>query len=127
MLATSDTWIVLARTAHRPRRGVAGETIQTTPKETLLDEERGDVRPMNLAKTLAVSAVAGMLMGSAIGCGGSKDATPAPSDPSAASGGKASCSASGGAAPASSGKSSCSAAGGGKASCSASGAAAPKY
>ena len=78
---------------------------------------------MNLAKTLAVSAVAGMLMGSTVACGGS---TPPASDPSA-SGGKASCSASGGAAPAGSGKSSCSAAGGGKASCSAAGGAAPKY
>jgi hypothetical protein len=78
---------------------------------------------MNLAKTLAVSAVAGMLMGSTVACGGG---TPAATDPSAA-GGKASCSASGGAAaPAASGKSSCSASGG-KASCSASGAAAPKY
>jgi hypothetical protein len=80
---------------------------------------------MNLAKTLAVSAVAGMLMGSAIGCGG---ATPAASDPSAA-GGKSSCSAN--AAPAGSGKSSCSAnaapAGSGKSSCSASAAPAPKY
>ena len=82
---------------------------------------------MNLAKTLAVSAVAGMLMGSAIGCGGGNTATPGATDPSAA-GGKASCSASG-AAPAASGKSSCSASGGaGKSSCSASGApAAPKY
>ncbi len=84
---------------------------------------------MNLAKTLAVSAVAGMLMGSAVGCGGGNGAQPGATDPSAA-GGKSSCSASGGAAaPAGSGKSSCSAAGGaGKSSCSASGApAAPKY
>jgi hypothetical protein len=75
---------------------------------------------MNIAKALAVSAVAGMLMGSAVACGGSQ---PAPADPSAA-GGKSSCSGSG-AAPAGSGKSSCSAAGG-KASCSGA-AAAPKY
>jgi len=75
---------------------------------------------MNIAKALAVSAVAGILIGSTVACGGSQ---PAAADPSAA-GGKASCSGSGGAAPAGSGKSSCSAAGG-KASCS--GAAAPKY
>ena len=31
---------------------------------------------MNLAKTLAVSAVAGMLIGSAVGCGGGNGATP---------------------------------------------------
>lgn len=72
---------------------------------------------MNLAKTLAVSAVAGMLLGSTVACGGG---TPAASDPSAA-GGKASCSGSGAAAPAGSGKSSCSAAGG------AAPAPAPKY
>jgi len=83
---------------------------------------------MNIAKTLAVSAVAGMLMGSAVACGGS----PTPDANAPAAGGKSSCSA-GGAAPAGSGKSSCSAAGatGGKASCSAAGAAgaapAPKY
>jgi hypothetical protein len=76
---------------------------------------------MNIAKALAVSAVAGMLMGSTVACGG---AQPAPADPSAA-GGKSSCSGSGAAAPAGSGKSSCSAAGG-KASCSGA-AAAPKY
>ena len=43
---------------------------------------------MNLAKTLAVSAVAGMLIGSAVGCGGGNGATPGAADPSAA-GGKA--------------------------------------
>ena len=75
---------------------------------------------MNLAKTLAVSAVAGMLMGSTVACGGGS--TPPASEPSA-SGGKASCSASGGAAPASSGAP----ASGGKSSCSAAGGAAPKY
>ena len=73
---------------------------------------------MNIAKALAVSAVAGMLMGSTVACGGGNGSTPGRRIPSAA-GGKTSCSASGGAAPAGSGKSSCSAAGGGKASCSA--------
>jgi hypothetical protein len=72
---------------------------------------------MNLAKTLAVSAVAGILVGSVVGCGGGNAAQPGATDPAAA-GGKSSCSASGGAAPAGSGKSSCSASGG---------AAAPKY
>jgi hypothetical protein len=71
---------------------------------------------MNIAKTLAVSAVAGMLMGSAVACGGAAPAVPDAN--SAAPGGKASCSAGGAApaAPAGSGKSACSAAG-----------AAPKY
>jgi hypothetical protein len=66
---------------------------------------------MNVAKALAVSAVAGMLIGSTAACGGGNAAAPAPADPSAA-GGKASCSASGApaAAPAGSGKSACSAA-----------------
>ena len=36
---------------------------------------------MNLAKTLAVSAVAGMLIGSAVGCGGGNGATPGAADP----------------------------------------------
>ena len=64
---------------------------------------------MNIAKTLAVSAVAGMLMGSAVACGGAAPAVP-DANSAPAAGGKASCSA-GGAAPAGSGKSSCSAAG----------------
>jgi hypothetical protein len=65
---------------------------------------------MNIAKALAMSAVAGMLTGSVAGCGGGSAATPAAAEPSPA-GGKSSCS-SGGAAPAGSGKSSCSASGG---------------
>lgn len=66
---------------------------------------------MNIAKALAVSAVAGMLMGSTVACGGGNAGGSGATDPSA-SGGKSSCSASGGAAaPASSGKSSCSASG----------------
>ncbi len=70
---------------------------------------------MNIAKALAVSAVAGMLVGSTVACGGGAAATPDANSPSA--GGKSSCSGSaapsgGTAAPASSGKSSCSAAGG---------------
>jgi hypothetical protein len=61
---------------------------------------------MNIAKALAVSAVAGMLMGSMVACGGSNAAAAPASDPAA--GGKSSCSGSGAAAPAGSGKSSCS-------------------
>jgi len=77
---------------------------------------------MNIAKALAMSAVAGMLVGATAACGGGNAAQPGATDPSAA-GGKSSCSANGGAAPAGSaapagGKSSCSAAGG---------TAAPKY
>jgi hypothetical protein len=104
-----DTGIPFARTFYRiPAR--------TRWEQPIRSSRRSARRPeMNLAKTLAVSAVAGMLMGSTVACGGSSP--PPASDPSA-SGGKASCSASGGAAPASSGKSSCSASGG---------AAAPKY
>jgi hypothetical protein len=69
---------------------------------------------MNIAKALAVSAVAGMLVGSSVACGGGAAAAPDANSPAA--GGKSSCSAggaapSGSAAPASSGKSSCSAAG----------------
>ena len=67
---------------------------------------------MNIGKALAVSAIAGMLMGTMVGCGGGNTATP---DPNAAgagtSGGKASCSASGGATDPTK-KSSCSASGG---------------
>jgi hypothetical protein len=76
---------------------------------------------MNIAKALAVSAVAGMLAGSTVACGGGNAAAPAPSDPAAA-GGKSSCSggAAGGAAPAGS------ASPGGKSACSGA-AAAPKY
>ena len=78
---------------------------------------------MNIAKTLAASAVAGMLIGGTVACGGGNAATPDPNAPASgagATGGKSSCSASGGAAaPASSGKSSCSA--------SAAPAAAPKH
>jgi hypothetical protein len=70
---------------------------------------------MNIAKALAVSAVAGMLVGSTVACGGGNAAAPDANSPSA--GGKSSCSAGGAApsssaAPAGSGKSSCSAAGG---------------
>jgi hypothetical protein len=86
-------------------------------------EETGNI--MNIAKALAVSAVAGMLMGSGIACGGGGAAGGGATDPAAAGGGKSSCSGGGGAAPAASGKSSCSASGG-KASCSGGGAA-PKY
>jgi hypothetical protein len=79
---------------------------------------------MNIAKALAVSAVAGMLMGSMVACGGGAATGAGATDPAA--GGKSSCSGSGGAAaPASSGKSSCSGAAGGKASCSGAGGAAP--
>ena len=49
---------------------------------------------MNIAKALAVSAVAGMLMGATAACGGGSGATPGATDPSAA-GGKSSCSANG--------------------------------
>ncbi|HEX3345570.1 MAG TPA: hypothetical protein VHS09_13400 [Polyangiaceae bacterium] len=81
---------------------------------------------MNIAKALAVSAVAGMLMGSMVACGGGNAGGAGATDPAA--GGKSSCSGAGGAAPAASGKSSCSGAAGGKSSCSAGGAApAPKY
>ncbi|HEY3818112.1 MAG TPA: hypothetical protein VGL81_13125 [Polyangiaceae bacterium] len=77
---------------------------------------------MNIAKALAVSAVAGMLMGSMVACGGGNAGGAGATDPAA--GGKSSCSGAGGAAPAASG-----AAAGGKSSCSgASGAApAPKH
>jgi hypothetical protein len=82
---------------------------------------------MNIAKALAASAVAGMLIGGAVACGGAAPAVPDANNPAAGAGGKSSCSAGGAAAPASSGKSSCSASSG-KSSCSASGAApAPKY
>jgi hypothetical protein len=74
---------------------------------------------MNIAKALAVSAVAGMLVGSTVACGGGAAATPDANSPSA--GGKSSCSAGGGAAP----SSSAAPAGGGKSSCSAAGGAAP--
>lgn len=67
---------------------------------------------MNIAKTLAVTAVAGILMSGAVACGGGAAATPDPNAPAAGAGGKSSCSAGGAAAPASSGKSSCSASGG---------------
>jgi hypothetical protein len=79
---------------------------------------------MKIGKVLAVSAVSGILVGTLVGCG-DKGATPPPTDPAAASGGKASCS---GAAPASSAapaggsKASCS----GKGSCSGSAGGAPK-
>jgi hypothetical protein len=71
---------------------------------------------MNIAKALAVSAVAGMLMGSMVACGGGNAGGAGATDPAA--GGKSSCSGAGGAggaggaAPAASGKSSCSAGGG---------------
>jgi len=68
---------------------------------------------MNIAKALAVSAVAGMLMGSMVACGGGNAGGAGATDPAA--GGKSSCSGAGGAgaaAPAGSGKSSCSGAGG---------------
>jgi hypothetical protein len=68
---------------------------------------------MNIAKALAVSAVAGMLMGSMVACGGGNAGGAGATDPAA--GGKSSCSGaggSGGAAPAASGKSSCSGGGG---------------
>jgi hypothetical protein len=77
---------------------------------------------MNIAKALAVSAVAGMLMGSMVACGGGNAGGAGATDPAA--GGKSSCSGAGGsgaAAPAGSGKSSCSGAAGGGA------APAPKY
>jgi len=77
---------------------------------------------MNIAKALAVSAVAGMLMGSMVACGGGNAGGAGATDPAA--GGKSSCSGAGGAgaaAPAASGKSSCSGAAGGSA------APAPKY
>ena len=68
---------------------------------------------MNIAKALAVSAVAGMLVGSMVGCGGADAGSAGASSPAPAAGGKSSCSAGGGAAaPAGSGKSSCSASGG---------------
>ncbi|HTQ43448.1 MAG TPA: hypothetical protein VMI75_11875 [Polyangiaceae bacterium] len=67
---------------------------------------------MNIAKTLAVTAVAGILMSGAVACGGAAPAVPDPNAPAAGAGGKSSCSAGGAAAPASSGKSSCSAGGG---------------
>jgi hypothetical protein len=78
----------------------------------LLEEERGET--MNIAKTLAVTAVAGILMGGAVACGGAAPAVPDANNPAAGAGGKSSCSAggAGAAAPASSGKSSCSASGG---------------
>jgi hypothetical protein len=106
---SSDTRLVFARTFQR-----AG--IRRRHNE-LLEEERGDETVMNIAKALAVSAVAGMLIGGAVACGGGGNASPGATDPSAG-GGKSSCSAGGAssAAPASSGKSSCSAGG-----------AAPKY
>ena len=62
---------------------------------------------MNIAKALAVSAVAGMLMGSVVACGGGNAGGSGATDPRGRSG-KSSCSGGGGAAPASSGKSSCS-------------------
>jgi len=68
---------------------------------------------MNIAKTLAATAVAGILIGGAVACGGAAPAVPDANNPAAgAGGGKSSCSAGGAAAPASSGKSSCSASGG---------------
>jgi hypothetical protein len=112
MLLSPDTWLVWPAYVS-PIPALAPEQTLT---QDALRKRSEETRVMNIAKALAVSAVAGMLVGSTVACGGGAAATPDANSPAA--GGKSSCSGSaapsGGstAAPAGSGKSSCSAAGG---------------